>query len=761
MDERSISPSIEIRGAVEHNLKNIDVDIPRRAITVISGVSGAGKSTLVFDVIFKEAQRRYLNTMSLYTRKLLQEFSTPRLKSIRGLSPALSLAANQPEQTTVGELTGLDELWRILLVAIGQRNCPEHGLPTTGQSPTTIVDNLIKNYQGQTVIIAAPLSVTVTLDTLRTKYLRIINGAKLYHLDELDCLPTGKISVVIDVLKIKTPTRLLRTVEQCLTFGKGYGQLLPDNNNLTIVSYFSSITSCPQCGFSWPELDTHSPLIAQHPQAINIAGKSLTDIRNMSIDALYSLATIDVPIHLQRVIQTIRSTLLRLQEVNLDYLTLSRTLASLATGEQQKIRIVSLINEDLNGVIYLFDEPSQGLNAEETTCLWQLFVTLKKQGNTVIIVDHQRLFFEQADLIIELGPAAGVEGGQVLATFTATTCADYNSPIALLLADSFRELRKVTTSNSTDDGFFTIVKPTANNLRLGLVNFARRAITVVSGASGSGKSTLVRHCLYRSLADGLLHDCQSINGADDFDKVSFVDRRPLSNRGPNKSMVITQLGLFAWLRQLFGQLRDSQLHGLRANDFSLQTGKGRCQYCRGHGYAKTFPYLPATLCTVCGGRRYNNTVDQITYRQRNISSVLELSIAEAEKFFFNFKKTAKVLTTARLLGLGYIVLGQRLSELSAGEWQRLKLVPIIAKATSDSLIILDEPASGLHYANILPLMQVLHNLTIAGTTVVIVEHNPLVIANSNWQIELGPGGGPYGGQLLYCGKPKSFVSRNS
>ena len=751
MDERLTASNIEVRGATEHNLKDIDVDIPRQAITVIGGVSGAGKSTLVFETIFKEAQRRYLNTMSLYTRKLLQEFSTPKVRSIRGLSPALSLGREEADKTTIGELTGIDELWRILLVAIGQRNCPKHGLPTTGNSPTKIVDNLINNYYGRTVIIAAPLTDdSVALDKLRSKYLRIINDATLYHLDELESLPAGNTSVVIDAIKVRTRTRLLRAIEQCLVLGNGCGQLLPDRKDLTVVNYFSSVASCPVCGFSWPELDTHSPLMDQYPQAITIAGKSLTDIRNMPIDDLFNLAkTIDVPIHLQRVIQTIRSTLLRLQEVSLDYLTLSRTLASLATGERQKVRIVSLIKEDLNGVIYLFDEPSQGLATEEIDCLWQLFITLKKQGNTVIIVDHQRLFFERADWIIELGPAAGVDGGRVLAKFTAATCAEHKSPVALLLADSSSKLKK--RSRSTKSSLISVIKPIANNLRLPIANFARQEINVVSGVSGSGKSTLVKDCLYQSLRDGSPHGCQTVDGVDNLDKVSFVDR----SRSPNKgtSMVVTQLGIFTWLRQLYGQLHDSQLSGFRANDFGLQTGKGRCQYCQGRGTTKTLPYLPATLCAVCDGRRYNNAIEQITYRQRSISSVLELSVAEAEKFFANFKKIAQLLATTRTLGLGYLTLGQRTHQLSAGEWQRLKLVPVIDKTTNNSLIILDEPAAGLHHADILPLMQVLHELTATGTTVVIVEHNPLVIANSTWQIELGPGGGPYGGRLLHCGKP--------
>ena len=751
MNERLTTPSIEIRGATEHNLKNIDVDIPRQAITVISGVSGAGKSTLVFEIIFKEAQRRYLNTMSLYTRKLLQQFATPKVTSIYGLSPALSLTSEENEKTTIGQITGLDELWRILLVAIGQRNCPEHGLPTDGQSPTTIVDKLINDYSGRTVIVAAPLvGDSITLDKLRAKYLRIINGAKLYHLDELKNLPVGDTSVVIDVLKVRTRTRLLRTVEQCLALGNGYGQLLMDRKDLTKINYFSSVASCPVCGFSWLGLDTQSPLIDQYPKAINLAGKSLTDIRQMPIDALYNfLTTIEVPRHLQRVKQTIRSTLLRLQEVSLDYLTLSRTLPSLATGERQKIRIVSLINEDLNGVIYLFDEPSQGLASEELTCLWQLFVTLKKRGNTIIIIDHQRLFFERADWIIELGPAAGVAGGQVLAKFAPATCAEHNTPIALLISDSPSKFFKKVKDYAGND-FFTIIKPTTNNLRLASVNFARQAITVVSGVSGSGKSSLVKHCLYRSLRDGSLHGCQAINRVDNFDKVSFVDRSP----SPTTSMVINQLGIFAWLRQLFGQLRDSQLRGFRANDFALRAGKGRCQYCQGRGTIKTLSYLPATLCTVCEGRRYNNAIDQITYRQRNVSSVLALSIAEAEGFFANFKKITEILSVAQTIGLGYLKLGQRTCHMSAGEWQRLKLVPIIAKATVNSLVILDEPASGLHHKDIIPLMKVLQKLTTEGTTVVIVEHNPLVVANSEWQIELGPGGGPYGGQLLYCGKPK-------
>ena len=780
-------PDIVIKGAAEHNLRNIDVQIARNAITVVSGVSGAGKSTLVLNIILREAQRRFFNTMSLHERKLLQGFTRPAVKSISGLSPALVLPqapSTPPAAASVGGATGISELWRILFAALGVKKCPQHNIPTMAHTTTSIRDALLAAPANTHLVLAAPLPVKKNYTAknwriLQRQHLRVIIDGKLYALDDHEALPAvtsaNTISVVIDVIRLREgcELRLVRSIEQALLVGNGrcraahYGQ-----RQLQNTQHFSTAASCPQCNFTWPPLEarhfaTHcaachgkgrvaaQPCTACHGtglwadlQAITVAARSLPQLRDMTLDTLQGvvrelLATPQLAKHLRAVLQRLRGELLQLQELGLDYLTLATRLHSLSSGEWQKIRIATLINESLNGVIYIFDEPSQGLAATEIEQLWQKFVRLKKNGNTIIIVDHSRVILEKADRIIDLGRGGGEQGGEVLASFSFGECERFRrvSPTAEFLCQPLpRPQQKITAAPQE---FLEILQPRANNLHIERVRLRPHSINIVTGVAGAGKSSLIERCLYRSLqprARGAAVNCQQLRGFEAMRKIYFVDRRPLQHR--QRSMVATQLDIFGWLRRLFGQLKASQIAGFSATDFALSAAsRGRCAHCRGLGMvAANVAYLPPTPCHVCNGRRYDTVLDNITWRGLSLSTVLALSLDSAAQFFRNFSKVHAVLQAAVDLGLGHLQLGRPTAQLSGGESQRLQLVPCLAKADRDTLLLLDEPGRGLHSEDIAKLLQVLQKLRDTGATLVLIEHNAELIAACDWLIHLGPGG---------------------
>lgn len=785
--------NIIIEGATEHNLCNLDVQVVRHAITVISGVSGAGKSTLVLDVILREAQRRFFNTMSLHERKLVHDFARPAVKKISGLSPALILPQALPPPAagaTVGGAAGISELLRILFAALGERKCPQHNVPMVAYSTTQIRDLLLT--ERATIVLAAPLPATARSEdadwrTLQQKYLRVIIDGKLYALD--DSVPaistTSEVSAVIDVVKIRTgcETRLARSIEQALSAGSGRCSVWRyAGQSLSHVRHFATTASCPHCAFAWPRLEAQhftancvhcrgrgsvaaQPCAACHGSglpkklhAITIAGHSLPQVRCMTLDSLQTLvrellAKPQLAKHLRRVLQRLRSELFHLQELGLDYLTLADRLQNLSSGELQKIRIATLINESLNGVIYIFDEPSQGLATTEIEQLWQQFVRLKKRGNTVIVVDHSRIMLEKADHIIELGPG-GEAGGKLIANFSFANCAafrDVSLTAEFLCSAPTNSAVRKHKDTTHPDVFLEIIEPRTNNLQIESVKLLKHGINIVTGVAGAGKSSLLEACLYRSLQQRTAINCRELRGVDNLRQVYFVDRTPLPKR--KRSIVATQLDIFAAVRQLFGQLKESQIAGYRPVDFSLSAASGgRCSHCLGLGeIAAMVAWLPATSCYVCDGRRYDAAIAEITWRGLSISDVLDLSIASAVKFFRNFKRMHTILQSADELGLGHLQLGRTTAQLSGGESQRLKLVPCVAKAAADTLLLLDEPGRGLHSADIAKLLRVLCKLRAAGTTLVLIEHNAELIAASDWLVQLGPGGGQYGGRLLSQG----------
>ena len=747
---------IEIFAAAENNLKEIDLTISRNKITAITGVSGAGKSSLVLDVILCESQRRFCQTMSLNLRKYMQDLRKPRVRAINNLSPALVLKQAPPPfaaNATVGSITLIDELWRVLFASIGERKCPHHLLPTRAQSNKEAQAHLLAKYSGDTLIVAAPLRNTSNHDwnTLKRKYLRVIIDNALYYLDET--LPAGKVcDVVVDVIKVKenTSKRLARSIEQSQLISDGYCKIYRYQPEIKLLQYCANKHSCPICSFTWQQLDSNDfarnargscPACAKADSsnckvcagtglrkelgAITIAGYSFLQIEEMKIPALKQLVskirkTMSLSKELTSICLRLQQELTQLAEVGLAQLAPNRRLHTLSSGQQQRIRIATLISEEMSGVIYIFDEPSQGLATADFAKLWQKFVSLKERNNTVIVVDHHPLLLQKADWVIELGPRGGKHGGRVQAKFMPKN----NS------VDVPRATNKTVPKN-----YFVLQDVCIHDLHIPVVKFATQAINVVTGVSASGKSNLIEKCLYRSLLNNKAEHCRALSGAN-FNTVTFVDRQPLPRRA--RSLVVTQLGIFSFLRELFGRLRNSQIAGFQAKDFSLQTGNGRCKHCQGLGYMEaTVSYLPATPCYLCAGSRYSSEIKHITYKRHNICQVLAMTVEQAKEFFRNFAKINKILRYTEELGLGYLQLGQSLNELSGGEGQRLKLVPYLAKTQQDALLILDEPARGLHPYDVSLLQKTLQKMRDNGATLVLIEHNQQIISNCQWLIELG------------------------
>lgn len=743
--------NIEIIAAAEHNLKNIDVSIARNAITAITGVSGAGKSSLVNDIILRESQRRFLQTMSLGMRKHIQELRKPKVHSIKNLSPAIILQqrpAPFPAHVCVGNVTRLNEYLQILYASSGERLCPHHNLPTQARSSSQIAADLLKQQAGKTLLVAAPLaSYPDDWQALKHKYLRAIIDGKLYPLDAAQLPATGNLcAVVIDAIKVKPSTaqRLERSIQQSTVIGKGVSSIYLYESELTLLLHCSMQDSCPVCGFSWQGLDMHDfdrfgngacPAcdgsgecadcagtgMRKELEAIKILGISWSQMQAMPLNAIqvtlakvYNSSSISA-----NVCRRISKEIAVLEDLGLGDLTAARELSTLSSGQKQKIRFAALISEEMSGVIYIFDEPSQSLGDDDFAKLLAKIKLLKQRHNTVIVVDHNRLLLNAADQVIELGPRAGKAGGQLVSQYKP----------------SHQPPTKTAPSVMQSLNFFNLTDVAVNNLSIKSVKFALQAINVVTGVSGAGKSSLVEQCLYKSLQTGLPCNCSSLQLTENFSAIKLIKHRV----GSSNNVVCSQLGIFPFIRNLFSRLRSSQIAGFQAKDFSLRGGSGRCQQCKGLGYVMaTVSYLPATPCPLCAGSRYNAEIKTICYRQRNISDVLAMSIAEAVDFFRNFAKLKSILTCAQELGLGYLQLGRSLTTLSGGEVQRLNLVPYLALSRPDALLIIDEPARGLHPKDIASLCSVFKLLCQQkSATLVLVDYNQDIIANSNWLIELG------------------------
>ena len=854
--------SIVIKGAREHNLKNLDLTLPRDKLIVITGLSGSGKSSLAFDTIYAEGQRRYVESLSAYARQFLEQMDKPDVDSIEGLSPAIAIeqkTTSRNPRSTVGTVTEIYDYLRLLFARIGRPHCPQCGDPITAQTVQQMVDALMAQPAGAKLSVLAPIVRDrkgeyrkELQDSRRAGFIRARIDGKPHDLAEeiaLDKQKKHTIEIVVDrvVLKHDDPTmqRLADSLEIALKQAHGLVVVSVEGGKDLI---YSEKLACVRCGFSYSELTPrlfsfNSPhgacpacdgLGHEPPKGCPVFGEddeyeeeafetltlcpickgdrlkpeSLTVLLDRkSIAAVTRLSIRDAGEFFQRlkltereqfiahrILKEIRERLGFLINVGLDYLTLDRAAATLSGGEGQRIRLATQIGSGLVGVLYILDEPSIGLHQRDNQRLLDTLRRLRDLGNTVIVVEHDAETMRRADYILDLGPGAGVHGGYVVAHGApAEIMANPNS----LTGRYLREDITITLPHRARQAgrHLTVAGAREHNLKNVTVKIPLGLLTCVTGVSGSGKSTLLFDVLYRSLRQllygerrtrpvareamgtttsrlrkpqALPHDaqksswvtgCADIKGVEHIDKIVNIDQSPIG-RTP-RSNPATYTGLFTYIREFFANLPESRVRGYWLGRYSFNVKGGRCEACQGDGLIKIeMHFLPDVYvtCEVCKGRRYNRETLEVRHKEKSIADVLDMTVEEALAFFQHLPLIKGKLQTLFDVGLGYIKLGQSATTLSGGEAQRVKLSRELSKrATGRTFYILDEPTTGLHFADIQKLLEVLNRLVESGNTVVVIEHNLDVVRNADWIIDLGPEGGDRGGEVVAAGTPKEVA----
>jgi excinuclease ABC subunit A len=819
--------SIVIKGAREHNLKNLDVEIPRDKLVVITGLSGSGKSSLAFDTIYAEGQRRYVESLSAYARQFLEQMGKPDVDSIEGLSPAISIeqkSTSHNPRSTVGTVTEIYDYLRLLFARIGRPFCHQCGEEISAQTVQQMVDAIRTLPEGSKFQILAPIVRgrkgeyrKELLDMRRAGYVRARIDGKMVELGEeiaLDKQKKHTIEVVVDRLVMKAggpgdalSKRMADSVEAALKLADGLvGVLTEDGKSLL----YSEKLACIRCGVSYPEITPrifsfNSPhgacptcdgigfamppggpeeedltllevcsackgaRLKPESLSVKVGRRSIAEVTQLSIRAaagfIESLKLTERETFIaQRILKEIRERLGFLVNVGLDYLTLDRAAATLSGGEGQRIRLATQIGSGLVGVLYILDEPSIGLHQRDNRRLLQTLIRLRDLGNTVVVVEHDAETMQAADHILDMGPGAGAHGGQIIAQGTL------KEVMATKASLTGRYLRGEMTvalphRERKPRGFLSVVGARKHNLKNLTVKIPLGLFTCVTGVSGSGKSTLVLEVLFHSLSQLLYHKhpkidgCKELRGVLALDKVIDIDQSPIG-RTP-RSNPATYTGLFTFIRDLFAKLPESRVRGYKPGRYSFNVKGGRCEACEGDGLIKIeMHFLPDVYvtCEVCKGQRYNRETLEVKYRDRSIADVLNMTVDEALEFFQPIPLLKAKLQTLHDVGLHYIRLGQSATTLSGGEAQRVKLSRELSKrATGRTLYILDEPTTGLHFADIQRLLDVLNRLVEAGNTIVVIEHNLDVIRNADWLIDLGPEGGDRGGEIVAEGSPRELA----
>ena len=948
---------IIIEGAKVHNLRNIDVRIPRNSLTVVTGLSGSGKSSLAFDTLYAEGQRRYVESLSAYARQFLDQMQKPDVERIEGLSPAIAIeqrTSGGNPRSIVATVTEIHDYLRLLYGSVGVAHCPHCGKPVRRQSAEQIVETILKFPAGTKFIIYAPVvkgrkgrHEETLADIRRAGFVRVRVDGATYPIEEVPDLDKKKnhsIDVVIDRLVIPTAeshdgrtgfgqftTRLTDSVELGLKTGNG---LISVDRLGTGETTYSEKNACPDCELSFDELkprsfsfnspfgacptcgglgsiyffdedlvvpdktlplrecihpwrraghmaimyyneilariakqykvklDTpyeklpkwfrhklmhgfdddlilpwrredkpfagvldsvkrmmenaesderrekfeayqsdrpcpacHGSRLRPESRAATVAGKTIVDVMAMPVkDALgFFKELLDISLSkgpkdikdfkdikdinlepMKDVLKEIVKRLGFLNDVGLDYLTLDRSSSSLSGGEMQRIRLASQIGSGLVGVLYVLDEPTIGLHPRDNERLIAMLKALRDRGNTVVIVEHDGEMMRTADWIVDLGPGAGREGGNVMyqgdykgLLKAGTLTSDYLNGKKAIAASATPPAKMAELCSAKKGKWLTIAGCTGHNLKNITVRFPLGTFTVVTGVSGSGKSTLVDETLKRELMRRFYHSkavpgkFRKLVGAEHIDKVIEIDQSPIG-RTP-RSNPATYVGFFSDIRELFAKTEGAKARGYTAGRFSFNVKGGRCETCGGDGVRKLeMSFLPDVYvtCEQCGGKRFNKETLEVTYGGKTISDVLDMTVAEAYEFFAKVPRLAAKLKTLVDVGLGYIGLGQPATTLSGGEAQRIKLATELSRrSTGKTLYLLDEPTTGLHFDDIAKLMKLLLKLRESGNTVIVIEHNVDVMRCADWIVDLGPGGGDAGGNLVAEGPP-SEIAKN-
>jgi len=816
--------SIVIKGAREHNLKNIDVTIPRDRLVVITGLSGSGKSSLAFDTIYAEGQRRYVESLSAYARQFLEQMGKPDVDSIEGLSPAISIeqkSTSHNPRSTVGTVTEIYDYLRLLFARIGRPSCFQCGDEITAQTVQQMVDAIGLLPEGSKFQLLAPIVRgrkgeyrKELLDMRRSGYVRARVDGQLVDLGEdiaLDKQKKHTIEIVIDRLVMKPGEALTRrladSVETSLKLAGGLVGVLTDNGK---VSLYSEKLACIRCGVSYPEITPrvfsfNSPhgacpacdgigyaITSDSPDdedftllepcdvckgarlrpeslSVKLATQSIAEVTHLSVraaaDFFGSLKFTERELLIaHRILKEIRERLGFLVNVGLDYLTLDRAAATLSGGEGQRIRLATQIGSGLVGVLYILDEPSIGLHQRDNRRLLQTLLRLRDLGNTVVVVEHDAETMMAADHLLDMGPGAGTHGGQIIAQGTPT---DVMGNLDSLTGQYLRGTQMVSLPRRQRKakGFLSILGATKHNLKGVTVKVPLGLLTCVTGVSGSGKSTLVLEVLFHSLSQLLyqkkpkIDGCKELLGVAALDKVIDIDQSPIG-RTP-RSNPATYTGLFGFIRDLYSNLPESRVRGYKPGRYSFNVKGGRCEACQGDGLIKIeMHFLPDVYvtCEVCKGQRYNRETMEIHHKGKSIADVLNMTVDDAVEFFEHIPFIKRKLDTLHDVGLHYVKLGQSATTLSGGEAQRVKLSRELSKRpTGRTMYILDEPTTGLHFADVQRLLDVLDRLVEAGNTVVVIEHNLDVIKNADWIIDLGPEGGDRGGEIVAEGLPEEIA----
>ena len=820
--------SIIVKGARVHNLKNIDVKIPRDRLVVITGPSGSGKSSLAFDTIYAEGQRRYVESLSAYASQFLKQMQKPDVDSIEGLSPSIAIEQKTTVRTprsTLGTITEIYDYLRVVYAKIGSLNCYRCGNPITAQGIQQIISSVVGLPHGTRLQILSPIVMgrkgeyKKELYEIRRKgFIRArIDGemADLTREVKLNKHKRHNIDVVIDRLVIKPgiDRRIAEAIELAMR--------LKDVVVVNIIGeqkdlLFSRKLACPKCGISYPEINPrffsfNSPYgacpkckgigfrniveeeeyadnlklclscnglrLRKEALGIRINGLNIGELSDMSIKAavnFFENLRLDKreQIIVSKVLKEIKERLIFLDKVGVGYLALSRPAFTLSGGEAQRVRLATQIGSSLTGALYILDEPSIGLHPRDCGRLLDSLCKLRDMGNTVIVVEHDEDTIKRADHIIDMGPGAGIHGGCVVAEGNLQDITQNKfSPTGSYLSGALTI--PVPKKRREPKGYITIVGAEEFNLKNIDVKIPLGVFTCVTGVSGSGKSTLIFEILYKSLM-GKLYSTRKkslsvfnynagrhkeIKGVEKIGNVIDIDQSSLG-RTP-RSNPATYTGIFTFIRNLYSQVPDSRVRGYKPGRFSFNVPGGRCEACKGDGLIKVaMHFLPDMYvpCDTCKGKRYNTETLYIKYKDKNISDVLNMTVAQALEFFSAIPILRHKLTALDNVGLGYIQLGQAATMLSGGEAQRVKLARELSKrATGNTLYILDEPTTGLHVIDIQKLLDVLNGIAEAGNTVVVIEHNLEVIKVADYIIDLGPGGGEEGGRVVATGTPEEIA----